>query len=176
MPIILDRSPFAEHPSEVAFLTERVSIRADQIIIWLTLSLKRVTSPNPSVVPFPVILDTGHSHTFSLHERHLIEWAGLRPEVLTILGAVRERGQRILLREVNLWAHPTAKGSRDQLADRPAHQLAAPRGIAVYPGAEFPRLPILGLRVIAENELVLKVDGKRRKVTLRTPRRWWPFS
>ncbi len=176
MPRLLDRSPFSEDPSEVVVRDERLRVRADQIIVWVTLTLKRVTSPNPTSVPFPAILDTGHSHTFSIQERHLVDWAGLRPEVLAVVGAVRDRGQRILLRAANIWCHPNERGVRDRLAERPPHLVAAPRGIAVYPGAEFPRLPILGLRAIAENELVLKVNGRRRDATLRTPIRWWPFS
>ena len=174
MPHILNRSPFLQISSEVAFRDQRVLIRADQIILWVTLSLKGMTSPNPSATPFPVILDTGHTHTFSIRERHLIEWAGLRPEAMTVVHAVRDRGQRILLRAANIWAHPTESGSRDRLANRPPHLLAAPKGIAIYPG-DFPRLPILGLRAIAENELVLKVDGARREATLRTAKLWWPF-
>lgn len=97
MPRLLDRLPFPEHASEVAFRTERIRVRADQIILWVTLTLKNVTAPNPSAVPFPVILDTRHSHTFSIGERHLVDWTGLRPETMAVTHAVRDRGQRILL-------------------------------------------------------------------------------
>ena len=49
-------------------------------------------------------------------------------------------------------------------------------GLQSTRGGDFPRLPILGLRAIAENELILKIDGKKREATLRTPINWWPFS
>ena len=177
MPRLVDRSPFPDDPSEVVVRGERVRIRADQIILWVSLTLQRVKEPNPSVLPFPVILDTGHNHTFSIHERHLIDWAGLRPDVLGVLGPIRDRGQRVLLRMANIWVHPNEPHHRDRLAARPPHLVGAPQGIAVYPGAEFPRLPILGLRAIAENELVLRVDGPRREATLQTPIAWWwPFT
>jgi len=141
----------------------------------VTLTIQRVTSPNPSAIPFPVILDTGHSHTFSIRERHLIDWAGIRQDTVALLGTIRDRDQRIPLRAANIWIHPNEKGLRDRRAEKPPHGLAAPRGIAVYSG-DFPRLPLLGLRAIADNRLVLKVNGPRREATLRTPIKWWPFG
>ncbi|HJZ55100.1 MAG TPA: hypothetical protein VKE74_09090 [Gemmataceae bacterium] len=55
--------------------------------------------------------------------------------------------------------------------------MSALHGIAVYPGDEHPRLPILGLRAVAENKLLLNVSGSRREATLRTAVRWWwPFA
>jgi hypothetical protein len=169
MPRLLDRMPFPELPGEVVVRNERVRIRADQIIVWISLSLRRVTEQHPAAVPFPAILDTGHSHSFALSERHLTEWAGLRPDALAVRGAVRERGQRIVLRTANVWVHPNEPGSRERLAARPPYLLETRTGVAVYPGGDFPRLPILGLRVVSESGLVLKVDGPRREATLRTP-------
>jgi hypothetical protein len=95
--------------------------------------------------------------------------------VLGAAGRIRDRSEHLLLRLANIWVHPNVPHHRDRLADRPPHLVSAPRGIAVYPGAEFPRLPLLGLRAIAENELVLNVNGRRRKATLRTAFHWWPF-
>jgi hypothetical protein len=175
MPRLLDHMPFPHEPGEVVVRGERVRVRANQIILWASLTLGRVKSPNPTAIPFPVILDTGHTHSLSLHERHLVEWAGLRPEMLAVRMTVRERGQRVLLREANIWVHPNVRGVRDELANLPPHFVGAKRGIAVYPSGDFPRLPILGLRAIAENGLILNVDGPRRQATLRTPT-WWPFG
>ncbi len=168
--------PFSAEPDEIIVRGERVRIRANQIILWVSLSLKHVLEPNPAATPFPVILDTGHTHFFALNERHLTEWANLRLDALLTRSAVRDRGQRIPLRLANVWVHPNQRGSRDQLAERPPHQLQVRKGIAVYPESDFPRLPILGLRAIAENELVLKVNGRKREATLRTPSWWWPFG
>lgn len=90
--------------------------------------------------------------------------------------AIRDRGQIIHLWAANIWVYPNECGSRERIADQLPHLIKAERGIAVYPGSDFPRLPIFGLRAIAENNLVLKVDGPRREATLRTPIRWWLFS
>ena len=176
MPYLVDRMPFMAEPGEFLIGGERVLVRAEQIIVWVSLSLHRRAEPNPSAVPFPVIVDTGHTHSFSIQERHLVEWAGLRPEALGIVGAVRDRGNRVLLRTANIWVHPNKKGRRDLLAGGPLKRLKAKQGIAVYPDGDFPRLPILGLRVISENGLILTVDGRRREATLRTSEKWWPFG
>jgi len=176
MPYLLNRMPFLEDPGEVVIRGERVRIRAIQIILWVTLSLRRVRSTNPLAIPFPAILDTGHTHTFSIHGRHLTEWAGLQPDNLPVLATIRERDRRILLRAANIWVHPNERCVRDKLTDGPPHFVDADGGIAIYPGNDFPRLPILGLRAIAENNFVLKVDGSKRQATLQTPIRWWPFT
>ncbi len=172
---LLDRTPFTEHSGEVAFRRERVRIRSNQIIAWVSMTIHRVLEPNPSAVPFPVIVDTGHTHSFSIQERHLIEWAGLRLDDLFQIGTIREGTDRLPLHAVNLWVHPNVTGTRE-VSGRPPHLLAATTGIAVYPTGNFPRLPLLGLRVIAENKLILKADGKKRMATLRMSRRWWLFS
>jgi hypothetical protein len=175
MPILLNRMPFLENPSDLAVHGDRVTVRANQIIIWLSLAPKRMHLPAPGVAPFPAIVDTGHTHSFSLHERHLIEWAGMRPEALPIISAVRDRGHRLFLRAANIWIHPNRRNEMQTISESLPHLIEADGGIAVYPGSEFPRLPILGLRAIADNGLVLRVDGHRRKATLRTSPRWWPF-
>ena len=99
----------------------------------------------PAAIPFPAILDTGHTHSFALAERHLIEWTGLRPELLALSGDIRDRGQRIPLRVANLWVHTNESGSRQRLADRQPYRIHIPTGIAVYPGGDFPRLPDSGV-------------------------------
>jgi hypothetical protein len=140
--------------------------------MWFSLTTRRLDSPNPAAVPFPVILDTGHTHTLPLHERHLREWA-TRPDALAPSRAVRDRDERILLREANVWLHPN-RPERREPATSDAPPICGASGIAVYPGDDFPRLPLLGLRAIAENNLTLTIDGRRRRATLRTARRWWP--
>lgn len=176
MPYLLDRTPFPDHATEVVVRGERVRVRANQIIAWVSLTLPRIDSPNPAAIPFPVIVDTGYTHSFAIHERHLIEWAGLRADVLTSSDTIRERGQRIPLREANVWLHSNVRGVRDEIADRPPHRIRAAKGIAVYPGSDFPRLPLLGLRALAENRLILNANGRRREATLRTPAWWRPFD
>jgi len=95
MPRLFDRSPFPAQPSEVVRRHERIRLRADQIVLWVSLTLQRERNAKPSIVPFPAILDTGFNFTFSIHERHLAEWSGLRLDTLVDLGTIRDRGQTV---------------------------------------------------------------------------------
>jgi hypothetical protein len=168
--------PFPAEPGEIAVRGERVRVRADQIIVWVSPSLREILEQSPAVIPFPAILDTGHNHNFSIREQYLVNWAGIRPEALPLRGYTRDRQQRVDLRHANLWAHGNESGSRENLAEVPPFLLRARTGIAISTAGDFPRLPLLGLRVIAETGLVLKVDGPKRHTTLRTPLKWWPFG
>jgi hypothetical protein len=136
--------PFPDESQELSIRGKAVRIRADQLILWASLTIRQVLSPNPLAIPFPVILDTGHSHNLSIQERHLVEWGGLRADSLPPLGAVRERGVRIPLRAADIWVHPNRPGSGELRTGRTPQLVAVPGGIAVYPTGEFPRLPILG--------------------------------
>jgi len=178
MPRLLDRVPIPERPIEVVVHGERVRLRAHQIVVWVAITQRLDRPPRPTMAPFPAILDTGHTHSLALQQRHLIDWAGVRPDALRHFGAVRDRdrGRRLELRAATIWAFRNQPGSREQLADRPPVPLGGTPGIAIYPGGvEFPRLPILGLQAIVDNDLVLVVNGRRREATLRTAYRWWPF-
>jgi hypothetical protein len=176
MTLLLNRMPFTAEPYEIAVCGESVLIRANQIILWISLTLQRISEPNPSAVHFPAILDTGLNHSFSIRAQHLINWAGLRPEALEVVGAVRDRGQRLVRRAINIWVHPNEPGERARLAPGHPVLIKADDGMAVYPDGEFPRLPIFGLQAIADNHLYLSVNGRRREATLRTSSNWWwPF-
>lgn len=177
MTVLLDRMPVSELATEVVVRGQRVRVRRNQIIVWVTIKFSQQEGRNPRVAPFPAILDTGYTHTFAIQERHLVEWAGLTPDVLPVIGAAREQGRRVSLHATDIWVHRNHPGSHDRLtADRP-YPVSAVQGIAVFPtGLDFPRLPLLGLRAITENGLVLKVNGHRREATLRTAYNWWPFA
>lgn len=174
MPKLLDRMPFPNSRAVVQAPVGLIRLRPDQLIVWVSLTHSRVDVPNPRAVPFPVILDTGFSHSLAIRERHLIDWGGLRPDMLMSRAATRDRGTRVSLHVANVWAHPNRRGTREPDDKCPPHLVRAFEGISVYPG-DFPRLPLLGLRAIAENDLLLTIDGRRREATLRTSAGWWPF-
>jgi hypothetical protein len=177
MPIRLDRVPIPDVASEVGFRRQRVRVRGNQIILWVTVSPRRLGPPDPRLTPFPAVLDTGYNHTLAVQERHLVEWSGLDPETLPEIGHARDRGRRISLDPADVWIHRTEPGSHDRLTGDPPHAVSAAQGIAVYPSAQsFPRLPLLGLRAITRNRLILVVNGYRREATLRTAFAWWPSA
>jgi hypothetical protein len=49
-----------------------------------------------------------------------------------------------------------------------SYPLKTPQAISVFEDADGPRLPLIGLRTIAANKLVLVIDGDRRQATLKT--------
>ena len=54
-------------------------------------------------------------------------------------------------------------------------KLMIDEGIAVF-DADWPRLPILGLRALTKNKLQTFVYGDTKQVLIRTPPKWyWPF-
>jgi hypothetical protein len=80
------------------------------------------------------------------------------------------RQQEIPLAAAHVWVYRNEPGTNTP-SNLPPIRLRTPEGIAVFPeNASNPaRLPILGLRALVRSDLTLIMDGKRRKVTLRTP-------
>lgn len=177
MTAILRRLPYFGRPTVLTVRGEAVRVKAYQIIVWVSVGLEK-EDWDPRSVPFPAILDTGHSHNFSTQRRHLVEWGGIHPDVLRPCGHFRELGRRVPLHAACLWLHTNSPGQRDRLTDQPPFRLTLTNGIAVYADVSpaFPRLPLLGLRALTDNHLHLAVSGWRRSVTLRTQRYWWPFD
>lgn len=166
---ILDRLPISTH-DDLAFVgQEQVRVRAYEIIVWVSLQAERILEPGRRVPRFSAILDTGHTHNLSIQEEHLRRWAGLDPETLRPLGAIRQQGRQVPLLAADVWLHRNVPGHRDRLLDWPPLRLELQRGIAVYPpGAGFPRLPLLGLRALVTNRLRLVVAGGLGQVDLRS--------
>lgn len=178
MPTILRRLPFFKRPATITIGREIIRIHRDQIIVWVSLSMANQITWDSRWSRFPVILDTGCNHTFSIQGRHLVQWAGMDLRLLARLGQVRDQNQRVPSHAGTLWIHPNRPGKRDELAGREPVQLILEDGLAVYPddGSNYPRLPLLGLKTLADNHLHLTISGWRRSVKLRTRRRWWFFD
>jgi hypothetical protein len=162
---------------DLAFVgQDQVRVRGYEILVWVSLRPKQQLDWQPGGPrPFPALLDTAHTHNFSIQEDHVLRWAGLRPESLVSLGNIRQAGRAVPLFAANVWLYRNVPGQRDQLLDRPPHRLELLRGVAIYPpGSAFPRLPLLGLRALMTNRLHLTVAGDRAEVRLRSPD-WWTW-
>jgi hypothetical protein len=178
MPTILHCLPFFDRPTTVTVGREIIRVRSDQIIAWISLSAANAVSWDRRWPRMPVILDTGYNHNFSIQVRHLVQWAGMDPRSLTLLRHLRDQEKRVPLHAGALWIYPNRPGKRVELAEREPVRLALEDGLAIYPddGSNYPRLPLLGLKALADNHLYLTISGWRRSVKLRTRRRWWPFD
>ena len=177
MPTILRKCPFFETHTTALVAGGGVTVRPYQIIVWVSLDPMGRPDLSPNAPRFPAILDSGHSHNFSIAEEHLARWAGFAPGALRTLGSVRITGRRVPLLAANVWIHRNQAGQRDVFAERPAFCIQLDSGIAVYPeGAPtIPRLPLLGLRGLRRAALQLHVDCRNCRVDLHTAHPFWPF-
>jgi hypothetical protein len=183
MPRIFHKLPFYDPPTSVTVAGERVAVKPDQIIVWVSLGEPGQAVPGPQVLRLPVVLDTGLAHNFGIREEHLSQWAGLYPPLLyppllPTQGHIRLGGLHATVVSASVWLYPNRPGERDTLLDGSPFRLETLPGIAVYPRgtAGAPRLPVLGLRALRRSKLHLTVDGDRCLVYLRTPRRFWFFG
>jgi hypothetical protein len=171
---ILDRLPIPKERTSLRFGGRYITIHADQIVVWMSVHMSGVLAPEGNIPRFPALLDTGNNFGFSLRDRHLREWAGIDPDLLKDRGDVEINGQAVTCREATVWLYPNVPGRQDAASDRPPLRLELVKGIGVHapdtvpPG---PRLPLLGLPALLENDLDFWLDPERRHVTVR-PRTW----
>src|SRR5436309_3456746 len=110
MPAILRRQPIPLTDALVFVGQEPVRLRSFQVIVWVSLVARPPGELRPVDRRFPAVLDTGHSHSFSIQERHLAEWAGLALGALRSLGTIRERGRRVPLRAATVFLYGNHPG------------------------------------------------------------------
>jgi len=177
LPTILRDLPYSDKRT-TARIRGQEAVKPAQIIIWASITDVGQPAFDPAVPHFPVILNTGLSHNFSIKAELLGRWAGLDRRALRKLRDITIGGNTIPLHDAEVWLHPNQPGERDVLAGRPPFPLELESGIAVYP-AEMPaapRLPLLGLRGLQWSKLHLSIDCEHRRVRLRTLRRFWFFG
>jgi hypothetical protein len=178
MPTILQALPFYPYPTSVEVQGRHYPVQSDQIIVWVSLGFKGLRDLDPRIPRFPAVLDTGFTDTFLIHEQQLRQFAGLRLSHLRrVRGSFHVHGRSIPIHAGNVWLHTNKAGTRDEFSPRQPFLLDVLRGIGISSGAEiYPRLPLLGNRALRWAELQLHIDYRRCRVSLRTPRRFWPLG
>ena len=169
MTSIIRRSPFFDVPTHVDVGGRPVLVRPFQVVVWVSIQARGRLSPR-----LPAILDTGFTLNFAIQEEHLRSWTNLTPDALRIIGRSRINQQDLRLYEAGVAVHPNAAGQRDILLGGEPYHLSLREGIIIYPRGNLlgPRLPLLGLRALAQNNLETVIDGQRRDLTIRRKRRW----
>jgi hypothetical protein len=165
---ILDRLPYSAEATFVSVPGGSVRVKPYQIVVAVSVNLQALPEWDPRMPRFPAILDTGNNHNLSITSGHLLRWADLQPEALRILGAIRERQQRVSLHAASVWLHRNRPGEQT-VRDQMPHPLKLEEGIAIYPDDTGTRLPVLGLRALTRNQLHVAFDPERMRVNLRTP-------
>ncbi len=95
---VLDHLPYFEEPSFLSFRGITVEIRAYQIALWVRLQR----------LAFPAILDTGHSHNFSIPERLLRSWADV--DTLDPIGEIVVNRLSLTQYKSDFWIHCNRRG------------------------------------------------------------------
>jgi hypothetical protein len=168
---ILDRLPYSSQtPPPLTVRGQAVPAKAHQVIVWVSVSVAGLLEWDPRTPAFPAILDTGNTFTLSIFASQLIQWAGIRPDLLGVLGRIKQGGNYYPRYEADVWLHPNIPGSGQPQSNRQPFRLSLEKGIAVYPDttSPAPHLPLLGLQALTENDLHLMIDGQRRWAWLRT--------
>jgi hypothetical protein len=171
---ILDRLPISDERTAVRFGDRHVTVLPDQIQVWVSIHLAGVSQPEANLPRIPALIDTGNNFECSLQHRHVRDWAGIDPGSLRLLGTIGIDGKPVDRREAVVWLYRNLPGTRDMALDMPPFRLRMERGIAVF-GREAeppgPRLPLLGLPALTNNDLDGWLDPERRTVTVQT-RTW----
>jgi hypothetical protein len=88
---ILDELPYLDCPETIVVQGESIRLKPFQIIVWISVHIEGVEALEPNAPRFPAILDTGNNHTFTITERQLRKWAGIRAELLPLRGSTAGR-------------------------------------------------------------------------------------
>lgn len=140
---------------------ETIRLKPHQILLWVSLTHRGLERLPPATPRLPVLLDTGHNHNFSLHEKHLMHsglespwpWSSVPLRVRDASGIEREV-PRLL---VDVWLHPDPP-----YPSGGAYPLRLGfRGAACYTAATAvsgPHLPLLGLAALCTGSLTVALQ------------------
>jgi hypothetical protein len=161
---ILDRLPLLTRTEGISFGHRHVPFHRDEILVWLSISLRGEHDPERLSPPFPAVLDTGNNFAFYLHEHHLAHWAGFRRLGLAQLGTKRVNQRDVPCHEADVWVHPNAPGTWQRAPGKRPFRLFLKEGIAIGPPVPdqpmFPRVPLLGVAALRDNDLDLWFDSQ----------------
>ncbi len=152
---IIDRLPFADRPHLVTVRGEAVDVYRNQIILWISI--------DDVMKPLPAILDAGHGHNLSIGVGQLKKWSGA---CLKRTGVLEIGHRQVVQYTARVLVHRNVPGQATLRGD--TYPLEMPQGISLFEDGDAPRLPLIGLRAIVANKLLLLIDGDRRQVTLKT--------
>ena len=80
---------------------ERIPIKPYQIVVWVSVTARAVIELPRDAPRFPAVLDTGHSHNFSIQDKQLTQGAALEVATLPRIASMRERGRHLPLHAAN---------------------------------------------------------------------------
>src|SRR5438046_964378 len=145
--------PFYETETMAQMPGGPIAVRAYQIIVWVSVSVKGLAELDPRSPRFQAVIDTGNNHNFAIRQEQLERWSAISLDELPPTGRVYLGRQIVPLVGANVWIYPNKRGERDTFSRQPAFQLELHDGIVVYPQGvpTLARLPNLGVRALVRN-------------------------
>jgi len=171
---ILDRLPILDRRTSEKFDGKYVTIFHDQIPVWVSIHLAGESQPEANIPRIPALVDTGNNFDFSIQHRHLRDWAGIDPALLPLLGDIAINERIVHCHQASVWLYPNVPGKREIAHDKLPLRLRMKKGIAVYPRDAVPpgpRIPLLGVAALLNNDLDFWLDPELRHVSVET-RTW----
>ncbi len=153
---------------EIEVPSDRIDLRPPKIIVGISLTLVgEEYAFSQGVIALPTLLDTGFNRILEIDEWHLVHWAGLHKEHLESIEKYKSHeGRKYDLCGANIWLHRTPyAGPRTPPARSPI-LLGRSRQVRVMApiGKPNPRLPLLGLMALVENNLQVSIDGENSRL------------
>jgi len=161
-----------------------VDFHAQQIVVGVSIAIDTVIRFHDDLPIIPAILDIGLNQSFSIHQYHLEESAGIPKQTLAHFKLNQTYfNQEYDICNASLWLHrlPFQRNNNGPPPRSPVflgqsstvivykyhkHQLAK----HIINNYVYPRLPCLGMKALTENHLRFFLDGKGDKSRFRVSR------
>ncbi|MBI1900088.1 MAG: hypothetical protein HYS13_03090 [Planctomycetia bacterium] len=175
MPDVVRNMPF-DPPELLLRFPGGVSQRHPrQIVFWVSLRAEASDVPPDQSRYFPAVFDTGFNDSFLIQPVHLQRWALVEPTALPhvsnlLLPNRDSRGRRrtASVLRADLWIHPNVPGSHKNLLPVEPFRIELANGVAVVPqDLNYPRLPLLGLRIFESNPFEFVLNSASKSVSIR---------
>ena len=174
---IVQDLPFYDEHRPIEIEGRQYDVLPRQLIVWVSLTPEGL-GLDAGTPRFPVVLDPAFTDSFLIHQEQLEQFAGLqRAHLRRLSRTLRSSGRLIPVYLADVWLHRNVPGERDRFPDVAPFRLALHFGIGICTDPDlYPRLPLLGARAFRQNELLVTIDYKKCRVSIRTPRRFWFFG
>jgi hypothetical protein len=159
------RDPSIEVVPEQGRGLVRIPVKRPKIIVGVSITLATIYAFPTSSRVFPAILDIGCNQGLEIDERHLFRWNGTNKDPFDLVKRHKptqagERGYDY--RMANIWLHlePYA-GPRFNGPKMPFLLTSSDEIVVMDPSTSepAPRFPLLGLKAIQDNNLIIAVNG-----------------
>jgi hypothetical protein len=124
---ILDCLPLLPRAQNVTFGQRHIAVYRGALLVWLSIGLRGEDRPERISPTFPALLDSGNTYDFYMHEHHLVQWARIRPELLTVRGTKHINGKPVPCRVADVWIYPNKPGTHQRWEGKPPFRLRSVR-------------------------------------------------